>query len=188
MKYTAAVSDADILIHLLKADNLVIIEKLFQRVIIPKYVLEREVKKKHYPSYEKLQEIINDPNSIFEVQDKDADREIRQVVNLVLQELKDLIGPGESHAAGYASALGLDIIISDNYTEFKWLPNYIMLTYHDLLVLNVHFKYMAFQEANNVYNTINAVLDRPSAQSFATRQRKAYERFRENNWEEPLGI
>jgi predicted nucleic acid-binding protein len=188
MKYTAAISDADILIHLLRTNHLVIIEKLFDRVIIPKYVLENEVKKKHYVSYEKLKEIIDDPCSIFEVQDKDTDREIRQIVNLILKDLKDIIGPGESHAAGYATAFGAEIIISDNYTEFKWIPNYITLTYHELLALHVHFNHMTFVEASHRYDIINAALDRPSSVNFITRQKRAFQRFQQNNWCKSLGI
>lgn len=189
MKYAAAISDADILIHILKTDNQSIIENLFERVIIPKYVLEIEVKRKHYPSYEKLQVLISDPNNAFELQDKDADREVRQIANVVIADLKDIIGPGECHATGYAAAFGCQIIISDNYTEFQWIPSeYITLTYHEILVLNVRFGYLTFQEAEAMYNTINSALDRPSTQQFATRQEKAYQRFQTKDWLNVLGI
>lgn len=189
MKYAAAISDADILIHLLKTDNQTIVESLFDRVIIPKYILEREVKSKHYPSYEKLQILISDPNSVFELQDKDADKDVRRIADAVINELKDLIGPGETQATGYAAAFGCEIIISDNYTEFKWIPaEYITLTYHELLVLNAHFGHLTPQKAETIYSAINSALERPSNQSFTNRKEKAYRRFRENNWTEPLGI
>ena len=46
MKYIATISDADMLIHLAKANALDILPLLFEKIIIPKYVFEREIKAK----------------------------------------------------------------------------------------------------------------------------------------------
>lgn len=94
----------------------------------------------------------------------------------------------ESECAGYAAALGIGIIISDNCNEFKWLSENVMLTYYDILALNVHFGHMDQETASNKYEKINAVLGQASGMNFKRRQLKTFENIQENNWEVPLGL
>ena len=46
MKYKGAISDADILINLAKADEIFMLEHLFERIYIPQYVYEREIERR----------------------------------------------------------------------------------------------------------------------------------------------
>jgi predicted nucleic acid-binding protein len=45
MRYTGAISDADILINLAKVNRLDILELLFKEIIIPQFVYDVEIKK-----------------------------------------------------------------------------------------------------------------------------------------------
>ena len=60
--------------------------------------------------------------------DRKKDKSINILAKDIIEEMRKVIGPGESECAGYAHALRIPIIISDNYTEFKWMDEFITLT------------------------------------------------------------
>ena len=72
--------------------------------------------------------------------------------------MRKVIGPGESECAGYAHALRIPIIISDNYTEFKWMGEFITLTHRNILALCVYFGNIEQSEAEDIFNRINSQL------------------------------
>lgn len=129
MKYIGAISDTDILINLAKGNRLDILEYLFEQIIIPQYVYDIEIKKKAGIYYSDIAQAINKEKSIFKILDRKNDKALNMLSKDIIEEKKKLIGPGESECAGYANALRIPIIISDNYTEFKWLDEFI--TYRD---------------------------------------------------------
>ena len=183
----AAISDADILIHLARADELDILALLFEKIIVPQYVLEREIKRKAGNCLATILRYI-EAGTLFEVVDRQADSTVNKLALPVIEDKNVVVGRGESECAGYAAALGIDIIISNNSTEFKWLNENVMLTYYDILALNVHFRHMDQVTANGKYEKINAILDQPSGRGFQQRQRETFETIGENDWDIPLGL
>jgi predicted nucleic acid-binding protein len=189
MKYRGAISDTDILINLAKGDCINLLELLFDEIVVPQFILDIELRKKAGVNYSKIVQAINDENSILKVVDRRNDRLINNIAEEVIQEKKKLIGPGESECAGYATALGISIIISDNYTEFKWLEeDYIILTHRNILTLCVYFNYISKESAANTFNNINSTLTRPTALSFESLYNKSIRKFKENGWCDYLGI
>jgi thermostable 8-oxoguanine DNA glycosylase len=102
--------------------------------------------------------------------------------------MRKVIGPGESECAGYAHALRIPIIISDNYTEFKWMGEFITLTHRNILALCVYFGNIEQSEAEDIFNRINSQLSYPTQDTFDDQYRKAMRRFSKNGWEAYLGI
>lgn len=189
MKYRGAISDTDILINLAKGDCINLLELLFDEIVVPQFILDIELRKKAGVNYSKIVQAINDENSILKVVDRRNDRLINNIAEEVIQEKKKLIGPGESECAGYATALGISIIISDNYTEFKWLEeDYIILTHRNILTLCVYFNYISKESAANTFNNINSTLTKPTALSFESLYNKSIRKFKENGWCDYLGI
>lgn len=133
--------------------------------------------------YYEIDQIINDPGSIFiEVADSDMDLTQKQVKKLTLNEIGDLVGRGEAECAALSKAKDIPIIISDNSTEFKYLSEFIMLTYFDLLALCVHHKIMEAEEADAIYNDVNGVLDHKSSDSFEMKHSRTMARIDTNEW------
>jgi predicted nucleic acid-binding protein len=189
MKYRGAISDTDILINLAKGDCINLLELLFDEIVVPQFILDVELRKKAGVNYSKIVQIINDDNSIFKVVDRRNDRLVNNIAEEVIQEKKKLIGPGESECAGYATALGIPIIISDNYTEFKWLEeDYITLTHCNILTLCEYFDYISKESAANTFNNINSTLTRPTTLSYESLYYKSIRKFKENGWCDYLGI
>ena len=191
MKYRGAISDTDtdILINLAKGDCINLLELLFDEIVVPQFILDVELRKKAGVNYSKIVQAINDDNSILKVVDRRNDRLVNNIAEEVIQEKKKLIGPGESECAGYATALGIPIIISDNYTEFKWLEeDYITLTHRNILTLCVYFDYISKESATNTFNNINSTLTRPTGLSFKDIYYKSIRRFKENGWCDYLKI
>lgn len=64
-KLKAAVSDTDILIHLVKADVIDFLKLIFETIFIPQYVYDVEIKKTSGQYYHKIIEIINSSYFVF---------------------------------------------------------------------------------------------------------------------------
>lgn len=189
MKYRGAISDTDILINLAKGDCINLLELLFDEIVVPQFILDVELRKKAGVNYSKIVQAINDDNSILKVVDRRNNRVVNNIAEEVIQEKKKLIGPGESECAGYATALGIPILISDNYTEFKWLEeDYITLTHRNILTLCVYFDYISKESAANTFNNINSTLTKPTTLSFESLYYKSIRKFKENGWCDYLGI
>lgn len=107
---------------------------------------------------------------------------------LIIAEKKNLIGPGESECAGYAHALRIPIIISDNKTEFKWLNEFITLTHTDILALCVHFRHITEELGEEIFDAVNKQLDRPTSNTFKECCQKSMNTFLENGWKDYLRI
>jgi predicted nucleic acid-binding protein len=139
MRYVGAISDTDILINLARVDRLDVLEYLFKEIIIPQYVYDVEINKKAGKYFSIINRAINKDESIFRVLDRKKDKSIDILAKDVIEDRRKVIGPGESECAGYAYALRIPIIISDNYTEFKWMEDFITLTHRNILALCVYF-------------------------------------------------
>jgi predicted nucleic acid-binding protein len=188
MRYTGAISDADILINLAKVNRLYILELLFKEIIIPQFVYDIEIKKNAGRYYGVINKVIHKGGSIFKIVDRKKDIFINILARDVIEDKKKVIGPGESECAGYAQALGIPIIISDNHTEFKWLDEFITLTHNNILALCVHFGEITTTEAEDIFDKINSKLTYPTKDTFEEQYRKALIRFERNGWKGYLGI
>jgi len=189
MKYRGAISDTDILINLAKGDCINLLELLFDEIVVPQYIFDVELRKKAGIYYSKIVQAIDKDKSILKVVDRRSDRLFNNIAEEIIQEKKKLIGPGESECAGYAAALGIPIIISDNYTEFKWLEeDYITLTHRNILALCVYFDFISKELAADKFNTINSTLTRPTNLCFKKFYSKSLKRFKENGWCDYLGM
>lgn len=187
-KYTAAISDTDILINLAKVDRLDLLSLLFSKIIIPFFVYDYELRKKTGIYFSRIEAEIKKESSIFEIVNREEDIVVNKLATPVIQDKRNVIGPGESECAGYASALGVPIIISDNKNEFKWLSEYITLTHNNILSLCIYFKLISVEEGEKVFDSINCLLSRPTKLSFDQVYTKSFERFYKSGWNEYLGI
>jgi hypothetical protein len=97
-----------------------------------------------------------------------------------------LVGRGEAECAALSKAKDIEIIISDNYTEFKFLSEIIMLTYYDLLSICVQLKIMNFEKAAIIYNDVNNILDKKSTDDFDKKFKRAINHIRKNGWDKVL--
>jgi len=187
MKYIAAISDADILIHLAKANALDILPLLFEKIIIPKYVFEREIKGKAGNYLSAIEQYIGS-DKLLRVEDRESDRVVNMLAKPIIEDKRVMVGRGESECAGYATAMGIPIIISDNETEFRYFEEYVMLTYYNILTLLVHWNYLDQEMGKRKYEDINGILGYPSGKTFEIRQRETLNKIRKNEWEKPLGF
>lgn len=188
MRYVGAISDADILINLARVNRLDVLELLFKEIIIPQYVYDVEIKKKAGRYCSVINQAVNQNGSTFSVLNRKKDKSINILAKDTIENLRKVIGPGESECAGYARALRIPIIISDNYTEFKWMDEFITLTHRNLLVLCVYFGDIEQSEAENIFNQINSRLSYPTQNTLDDHYRKTMKRFSRNGRERYLGV
>jgi predicted nucleic acid-binding protein len=190
-KLQATVSDSDILINLVKIDRLDVLESLFNQIIVPKYILNRELTKIHRPAYTQVYRKTNVQNGTFQLKDREKDKALDLLAKPVIEHYDGYIGPGESECAGYASALGIGIIVSDNTNDFAELEEeFIMLTHVDVLVLLVKFEIMSVEDAKAVYDAVNAMKEekyRFSA-TFEQQINIRLKRIRMHGWDQFLGL
>lgn len=186
-KYVAAISDADILIHLLKANHLDFLYHIFECIYIPEYVYFKELKRRAGGLFFKLEEIINQPDSKFKLI-KESDMELleKKVKKLTLDNIGDSVGRGEAECAAISKAKDIQIIISDNCTEFRFLSEFIMLTYYDLLSVCVKLEIMSIEEATVIYNDVNSIMDKKSSHDFDIKFTRSIRRINENGWNKVL--
>lgn len=188
-KYEAAISDTDILINLAKVDRLDILELVFSKIVIPHFVYDVELRRKAKSLFCKIEAEINRQGSIIKVVDRKEDFATNKLAKMTIEKYKKYVGPGESECAGYAEALGIPIIISDNSTEFEWMDDrYIMLTHIDILVICTRFKLLSDMEADKVYSDINNLLTHPSSITFDTRYIRSLKAISNKGWDKPLGL
>lgn len=188
-KHKIAISDTDILINLAKIDRLDLLDLLFDEIIIPHYVYDKELSKKAGKLFRKINLKINDDDSIFKVVDRKKDFVINKLAEPIIREKYNYIGKGESECAGYASAIGTSIIVSDNKSDFKWLDDeYIMLTHNNILAICVNRNLITNEEAENIYTSINDTLSNPSSLNFSQVYSKSISRFKKKGWDNILGI
>lgn len=188
-KHKIAISDTDILINLAKIDRLDLLDLLFDEIIIPHYVYDKELSEKAGKLFGKINFKINDDESIFKVVDRKKDFVINKLAEPIIREKYNYIGKGESECAGYASAIGTSIIVSDNTSDFKWLDDeYIMLTHNNILAICVNCNLITNEEAEKIYTSINDTLSYPSNLSFSQVYSKSISRFKKKGWDNILGI
>ena len=184
-KYKGAVSDTDILINLGKAEEL---QLLFEKIIIPQKILD-EMLKNEREQYTKVFRLTNDFDCIFIRKDKTEDRKLYFLSRDVIEHYNHFVGPGEAECAGYASALGIDIIISDNYTEFQYMDDqFIMLTHRDLLFLCIEHQLLSKEDAKYIFEKINQNLKYPSSISFEQFLDRSFTRIYEKGWSKKLAL
>lgn len=188
MKYVGAISDTDILINLAKVNRLDLLEYLFEQIIIPQYVYDIEIKKKAGIYYSVIIQAIDKENSRFKILDRKKSKALNMLSKDIIDEKKKVIGSGESECAGYAIALRIPIIISDNYTEFKWLEEFITLTHRNVLTLCVYFNKITGDVGKEIFDDINRQLERPTQNTFEHFYKKSINAFIQNGWCKYLGI
>lgn len=188
-KHKIAISDTDILINLAKIDRLDILDLLFEEIIIPQYVYEIELPKNAKKLFGKINFKIADKDSIFKVVDRKRDFVINKLAQPIINDKYNYIGRGESECAGYASAMGANIIVSDNTADFGWLDDeYIMLTHNNILAICVNHNLLTKDEAERVYISINDTLTYPSSLNFSQVYSKSLARFDKKGWKDILEI
>ncbi|HFL2584271.1 TPA: hypothetical protein ACG3KG_003224 [Clostridioides difficile] len=188
-KYKAAISDTDILINLAKVNRLDILELLFEEITIPHYVYDTEIRKKANRFLGIITSKIHE-GGVFKLLNRKDDKIINSIAKPIIDEMYNYIGKGESECAGYAAALGTQIIVSDNTSDFKWLvdENYVPLTHNDIISICVHFNLIDRDEAEDIFQSINSNLDRPISMSFDEVYRRSITRFQSYDLDEYIVI
>lgn len=189
MMYKAAVSDTDILVNLAKVERLDILGFIFKEIVIPEYVYDREIKRKAKKQLGIINSAINKEESIFTIRNRREEPAINLLAKDTIEDYSSIIGKGESECAGYATALRIPIIISDNSREFKWLESrYIMLTHIDILYLCIHFSKLSQQEAESIFDSINDMLEQPTDKSFDVKMNESRKAIKNKGWHKPLRL
>jgi predicted nucleic acid-binding protein len=188
-KWEVSISDTDILIHLHKADCLHVLDLLFDKVMIPKRI-ERELQRKGKETIFQIRKAISSgSHTIFEIVDKDRDRLLKRQVDNHFHRFIDYIDAGEAECCGYAAALSVPIIISDNTSDHQIMEQeFIVLTFRDVLALAVFFGLLPKADAESYYNKINDHLTYRSRYTFDESYDKSIFRIREKGWHVFLGL
>lgn len=190
-KYTASVSDTDLLIHLAKVDRLDVLELLFAEVVVPKYIKDNELLKKDKDQRLKVVQYNRlNSSSIFNFKDKEENLAFKNLANKEFRHMLKYVDKGEAECCGYAKALKIDIIISDNINDYPDMEDrgYILLGHREILPLLVYFNLMNKEDVEPIYDSINLELSHPSKFSFDEAYDRAIERIRNKGWNQKLGI
>ncbi|UTW68362.1 hypothetical protein KHA80_11820 [Anaerobacillus sp. HL2] len=135
-----------------------ILESLFSKIVIPKFIIDYEMLKNgKQQRFQILQHKRSNPSSPFEVIDKDQNKTFKRIVSYEYAEMIKYIDPGEAECCGYAKALSIKIIISDNRRDFDEMEkrSFILLGHRELLTLSVLFSLLTVEDAASIYNQIN---------------------------------
>jgi predicted nucleic acid-binding protein len=188
-KWEASVSDTDILIHMHQAGCLHILDLLFHKVIVPKKI-EWELQRKGKDTIFQIRKAINsNAATVFDIVDKEQDRILKRQIHIHFQRFIDYIDAGEAECCGYASALGVPIIISDNTADHRIMEQeFIVLTSRDLLALAVFLGILPKSDGEIYYSAINSVLTYASRYTFDESYDKSVFRIREKGWNRFLGF
>ncbi|SFD60498.1 hypothetical protein [Bacillus sp. UNCCL81] len=190
-KYTASVSDTDLLINITKVGAFHLLENLFNKVIIPKEIRDHEMLKKGKDErYNLVKYMRVNPQTPLEYFDKSTNKIFNKIATNEYLKMTALIGPGEAQCCGYAKASGTNIIISDNVNDYPDMieNGYIVLGHRDLISLSVRFGLMSKVDGEVLYKQINSNLDKPSGFSFDETIDRTLTRIHKNGWNEQLGI
>lgn len=188
-KLRASISDADILINFFSVKQLDKLESLFLEIVAPHYILEKELSNKSPGGYKEVKQRIDTDNSVFIYKNRRKNTALRIASQPVIDDLNLIIGPGEAECAGYATALEIPIIISDNVREFMYLEDgFIMLCHTEILSLLVYYEVVTIEEATMVYKKIQAMKSQPSSHTFKEKYDRAMKLFKTKEWEEYLGL
>jgi hypothetical protein len=187
-KFHAAVSDTDILIDLYKCNSYNILNLLFDKIVIPEYIFEKELKRvvsrsKDISFYE-MKKYFEDPESPFEIiYDKEVNGYTKATKRALKEERQDIAGPGEVECACYAKASGIDFVVSNNHTEFIYLNDIaVMLSYYHILTICVIHKKITIEEGERLYNLVNNTKASPSTHTFSFKMKKSWEYFMESGY------
>ncbi len=193
-KFHAAVSDTDILIDLFKCNSCDLLNLLFDKIVIPEFIFEKELKKivqknKDFSFFE-MSKYINDEKSKFEIiYDKDVDQYTKATKSALKEKCQNFAGPGEVECACYAKASGIDFVVSNNHTEFKYLNDIaIMLSYYHILTVCVMHNKITREEGERLYNLVNSTKTRPSSQTFSTKMKNSWDYFLKCNYLKALKL
>lgn len=193
-KFKAAISDTDILIDLYKSNSFEILSILFEKIYIPEFIYYNEllrVAQRHKDIVlEDLKRKIESDQSPFEiVYDGNLDPTIKNLRNALINEKKDIAGSGEVHCACYAKVSGINLVVSNNHTEFKYLDDIaIMISFFHILAICVLHKKITFEEASIFYDKINGIKSKPSIHSFEQKMNRSLDYFEEKEYLSALKI
>ena len=193
-KFEAAISDTDILIDLFKSGTLEILELLFHKIYIPEFIYEKELKKvvrrQQDISLIELQVHLEDSDGPFEiVYDSELDNITKNVKKALVQERKDLAGPGEVECACFAKASDINYVVSNNHTEFRFLNDIaVMLSYYHVLSICVFHNKIDVETATRYYDKVNSTKSNPSSHSFILKLDHSWDYFYESGYLEVLKL
>jgi len=193
-KFEAAISDTDILIDLYKSECFQILSILFHKIYIPEFIYEKEltkVAKRHQDiSLDDLKGKIEDENSPFEIiYESSLDPVTKNLKKMMIRERKDLVGPGEVECACYANVSGIQFVVSNNHTEFKFLNDIaVMLSYYHILSICVFHNKIDEEEAEGFYNQVNQIKSKPSSHSFQQKLDKSWNYFCDSDYIDVLKL
>ena len=191
-KFRAAISDTDILLDLYRSDAFQILDLLFYKIYIPEYIYEKELKKvaMRYKdiTLADLKAKLEDENGIFEiVYESSLDITIKNIKKALVQERKDIAGRGEVECACYAQASGIQFVVSNNHTEFRFLDDIaIMLSYVHVLSICVFHNKISANDAEKLYSQVNKIKSHPSVDSFQQKLDKSWDYFCDKEYLEIL--
>lgn len=201
-KFDAAVSDTDILIDLYRTDTLELLRVLFNKIIIPEYIFQREIPKaankfKDTTGWGLKEYISNNPDYILVVADKDMPADVRMLKKKIKADtnIDIMAGRGEVECVTYALASGINIVVSNNITEFNylntpWAPvinTYaIMVNYYHILTIAVLHGKLTKEEAKVYYDKIRVVKN--SDVSFDSKIKESVEYFKESSYVKALNL
>lgn len=193
-KFKAAISDTDILLDLFKCEAFEILGLLFHKIYIPEFIYEKELKRvarRHKDiSVVDLQSHLEAKNGLFEiVYDNELDITTKNIKKALVQERKDLVGPGEVECACFAKASAINFVVSNNHTEFRFLNDIaVMLTYYHVLSICVFHNKINKTTAATLYDKVNSIKTNPSHHTFEQKLDHSWDYFCDSDYLEVLRL
>lgn len=187
MKLKAAISDADILIHLYRTDLLDILENLFEEIYVPKKIM-REVQGHDRDVAVFVRRRHNDGNVFINTEDSKFERQNKLAFKLA-QEYNSFIDDGEAHCIGYSTILDIPIVVSNNSREFHFMEDYVIpLNFPRLLYLSELKGILTEEEANSRFETINQNMSRPSSKGYSAWKKEMDVLMKRDDWKYALSL
>lgn len=182
-KFEAAISDTDIIIDLFRSGCVDLLSLLFNRIYITEFIFDRELRKIAGSNFDAIRAIIEDPNSPFEiVWENGLDFVTKNAKKALKNERQYIVGPGELDCACYAHASGINFVVSNNHTEFRYLDDIaIMLCHYHVLSICVFHNKISEEDAEKIYNSINQIKSQKSKHTFSKKLDLSWDYFWEND-------
>jgi predicted nucleic acid-binding protein len=179
-KFEQVICDTDIFLHLIRNDEIELLEMFAEKILVPEYVKRVEIRNKAGRHLGACLDVLANNDAFKVVYDKDLDL-AEKISKKNVMSAFDVCGLGERHCIALAVAIASPpIVVSNNDTEFYLFKDYsIPLAYYDLLIILVAKGHMDYEIAEAKYNKLNNSRGRASAKSFSRRREERIAEFKE---------
>ncbi|KKM11534.1 hypothetical protein SY88_07460 [Clostridiales bacterium PH28_bin88] len=172
MAYRVCISDADVLINLIKAECIEILRLMFEEVVIPEKIREEVSQKTKGQDFNRAIQA----GWIRVVSFKDLSPVQKAAIEIFNTSYRDALDDGERHAAALANELGIRILLSNDKGARRIIEHNTgihVMSHWEYLVWCVSEDKLSVDEGESYYKAVEAILDRPVGSEFKTLMKRA---------------